>query len=70
MNKDTKTKDVIESVLVIVYEFLSVTMSFLLGHIKENATECYNGSQTPGKPLILVVFFLACLGYIGLPVIK
>ena len=70
MSNNTKTRDVINAAFFIVYEFLSVTMSFLLGYIKENATECYKGSQTPGKPLILVLFFLVCLGWVGLTVIK
>ena len=70
MSNDTKTRDVIDSAVCIVYEFLSVTMSFLLGYMKENATECYKGSQTPGKPLVLVVFFLVCLGFVGNTVIK
>ena len=70
MSKDTKTRDVINSVVYIVYELLSVTMSFLLGYIKEHATESYKGSLTPRKPLILVVFFLVCLGMVGVTVIK
>ena len=70
MSKVTKTRDVINSVVFIVYELLSVTMSFLLGYIKEHATESYKGSLTPRKPLILVVFFLVCLGLVGVMVIK
>ena len=69
IRNDTKTSNVITLVLFIVYENLSVSMSFLLGYMKENAIEFYKGSQTPGRPLILVVFFLVCLGYIGLTVI-
>ena len=70
MSKVTKTRDVINSVVYIVYELLSVTMSFLLGYMKEHATESYKGSLTPRKPLILVVFFLVCLGMVGVTVIK
>ena len=70
MSKVTKTRDVINSVVFIVYELLSVTMSFLLGYIKEHAPDSYKGSLTPRKPLILVVFFLVCLGLVGVMVIK
>ena len=67
---NNKTRDVIDAAVCIVYEFLSVTMSFLLGYIKDNAPECCKGSQTPRRPLILVVFFLVCLGFVGNTVIK
>ena len=70
MSNNTKTRDVINAAFFIVYEFLSVAMSFLLGYMKENAIEFYKGSQTPGRPLILVVFFIVCLGFVGLSVIK
>ncbi len=70
MSSNTKTRDVINAAFFIVYEFLSLAMSFLLGYIKKNAIECYKGSQTPGRPLILVIFFLVCLGFVGLTVIK
>jgi len=53
---------------IVVFEILTMSMSFLLGYVKKHAKECYEEGQRPRKLLILIMFGIICLILLGIEV--
>ena len=67
---ETSITRILNSIVFINFEFLTVTMSVLLGYVIKHTEECYDDGLTPRKPLILILFGLMCLGLVAIAVMK
>ena len=67
---ETSITRILNSIVFINFEFLTVSMSVLLGYVMKHTEECYDVGLTPRKPLILILFGLMCLGLVAIAVMK
>ena len=68
-HNETSITRILNSILFINFEFLTVTMSLLLGYVKKHTAECYDEGLVPRKPMILILFGLMCMGLVAIAVI-